>query len=90
METVNRKSGNNVVKRVSSVLERNWNRNYVELEAYIQEHHQLPDKKREDGKKLLNWWKYNKRLFKQGKLDATRAKKLKVLSLMRSVHIFEF
>ncbi len=95
METENHKPendnvGKNVAKRVSPVLERNWNRNYLELEAYIQEHHQLPDKKKEEGQKLLNWWKYNKRLFKHGKLDEQRAKKLRALSLMRIVHVFEF
>lgn len=46
-----------------------WNTRYAELKAYIEEFGQLPDKHRVDNRALLNWWKYNRRLLKNGKLD---------------------
>ena len=60
-----------------------WQENYEQLRAYILEHHQLPDKKKVENRGLLNWWKYNKKLIKLGKLDAERVALLEALSEMR-------
>ena len=63
--------------------EQKWQENYEQLRAYILEHHQLPDKKKVETRGLLNWWKYNKKLIKLGKLDAERVALLEALSEMR-------
>lgn len=64
-------------------LELKWQRNYEQLKQYITLHHHLPDKKKVENRRLLNWWKYNKKLVKQGKLDAERTALLQELSTMR-------
>lgn len=46
-----------------------WQDNYDALCAYVKVHRQFPDKKKEESRGLLNWWKYNKKRIKQGKLD---------------------
>lgn len=63
-----------------------WNTRYVELKAYIEEFGQLPDKRRVDNRALLNWWKYNRRLLKNGKLDEERTLLITNLGNMRKVH----
>lgn len=63
-----------------------WNTRYVELKAYIEEFGQLPDKRRVDNRALLNWWKYNRRLLKRGKLDEGRTLLITNLGNMRKVH----
>lgn len=63
-----------------------WNTRYVELKAYIEEFGQLPDKRRVDNRALLNWWKYNRRLLKNGKLDENRTLLITNLGNMRKVH----
>ena len=50
--------------------EQNWLNGYEALKHYIEEHKQLPDKKKVENRGLLNWWKYNKKRMKQGALDA--------------------
>ena len=62
--------------------EQNWDENYANLKQYIELHRHLPDKKKVENRGLLNWWKYNKRLIKQGKLDAERTALLHQLSAM--------
>ena len=59
-----------------------WNTRY----AYIEEFGQLPDKRRVDNRALLNWWKYNRRLLKNGKLDKGRMLLITNLGNMRKVH----
>ena len=66
-------------------LELKWLGNYNQLKQYIELHRHLPDKKKVDNRGLLNWWKYNKRLIKQGKLDAERTALLQELSAMREL-----
>lgn len=67
--------------------EQKWQDNYNKLKAYIEEHGQLPDKKKVPFRNLLNWWKYNKRLIKQGQMDPERYEKLMTLSRMRIYHL---
>lgn len=66
------------------ISEIKWLRNYELLKAFIKEHHHLPDKRRVVNRGLLNWWKYNQKLIKQGKLSDERIRLLKELSEMRS------
>ena len=60
-----------------------WLRNYELLKAFIKEHHHLPDKRRVENRGLLNWWKYNQKLIKQGKIKDERIRLLRELSEMR-------
>lgn len=61
----------------------NWLSNYNALKEYIAEHRHLPDKKKVENRGLLNWWKYNKKRIKNGKLDAEHIALLQELSDMR-------
>lgn len=65
--------------------EQKWQENYVQLKRYIEERRHLPDKKKVEYRGLLNWWKYNKKLIKQGKLDKDRMMLLQELSDMRAL-----
>lgn len=66
-----------------------WLAHYNELRIYLEEHHQLPDKKRTENRALLNWWKYNKKLFKAGRLTEERLKMLHQLNELRHKKILE-
>lgn len=49
-----------------------WNANYDALKAFVETYRHLPNKKKVENRGLLNWWKYNQRLIKQGKLAEER------------------
>ena len=68
---------------VLSKTEVNWRNNYALLKAYIEEHVHLPNKKRVENRGLLNWWKYNQKLIRAGKLSAEKVLLLKELGDMR-------
>lgn len=70
--------------------ESKWLAHYNELLSYVEEHHQLPDKKKPDNRNLLNWWKYNRKCIKAGKLNADRLEKLRKINEMRYECITEF
>lgn len=67
--------------------EANWQESYKELLAYVEEHGQLPNKKKANKRALLNWWKYNKKQMKAGKLDDEHMQLLIELSVKRRVHL---
>lgn len=60
-----------------------WNANYDALKAFVEIYRHLPNKKKVENRGLLNWWKYNQRLIKQGKLAVERVQLLSELSKMR-------
>lgn len=68
-------------------LELKWNKNYKELLDYVMLYGQLPDKKKVENRRLLNWWKYNRKLLKNGKLAEDRAQLLEQLGNMRNVYL---
>lgn len=70
--------------------ESKWLAHYNEFLSYVEEHHQLPDKKKPDNRNLLNWWKYNRKCIKAGKLNADRLEKLRKINEMRYERITEF
>lgn len=72
------------------ITEVHWHEKYNLLKEYIAEHHHLPDKKKNEKRSLLNWWKYNKRCAKNGKLTPERKKLLQELSDMREEHYLNF
>lgn len=65
--------------------ELNWVENYKELLDYVKCNGQLPNKKKVENRRLLNWWKYNRKLIKAGKLAEDRAQLLEQLGNMRNV-----
>lgn len=71
-------------------MNQKWLAHYNELLSYVEEHHQLPDKKKPDNRNLLNWWKYNRKCIKAGKLNADRLEKLRKINEMRYERITEF
>lgn len=73
----------NSYKLMTSRNEEKWNANYLALKEYILAHGHLPDKKKVENRGLLNWWKYNKKCGKLGKLSEERADMLQILSDMR-------
>ena len=70
--------------------ESKWLAHYNELLSYVEEHHQLPDKKKPDNRNLLNWWKYNRKCIKAGKLNADRLEKLRKINERRYERITDF
>ena len=70
---------------MSTVNETKWLAKYQQLKEYVEQHHQLPDKKKPDNRGLLNWWKYNRRLAKKDLLPLDRFIKLQKLNEMRIV-----
>lgn len=70
---------------MSTVNETKWLAKYLQLKEYVEQHHQLPDKKKVENRGLLNWWKYNKKLAKQGKLSEEKLRMLQDLSDSRII-----
>lgn len=69
--------------------EERWTANYNALKDYIGRHGQLPDKKKVDNRGLLNWWKYNMKCVRAGKMDKDKLLMLKRLNEMRNEHVIE-
>ncbi len=65
--------------------ERNWMANYNALKEYIYANRHLPDKRKVENRGLLNWWKYNKKRIKLGKIDEQKIRMLQELSDMRNM-----
>ncbi len=63
--------------------EEKWQENYEALKAFVKINRHLPNKKKVENRGLLNWWKYNQRLKKQGRLNDERIKLLNELSDLR-------
>lgn len=70
---------------MATVNETKWLAKYLLLKEYVEQHHQLPDKKKVENRGLLNWWKYNKKLAKQGKLSEEKLRMLQDLSDSRII-----
>lgn len=62
-----------------------WQENYCQLRYYIEIHRQLPDKKKVENRRLLNWWKYNKKQAKLCKLTPEKLEKMRELNDMRII-----
>lgn len=59
--------------------------NYNALKEYIYANRHLPDKRKVENRGLLNWWKYNKKRIKLGKIDEQKIRMLQELSDMRNM-----
>jgi hypothetical protein len=69
--------------------EEKWLSHYKALRCYLEANHQLPDKKKVENRGLLNWWKYNKRLLKTGRLTEERLELLRHLNALRYNKLLE-
>lgn len=65
--------------------ETKWLAKYQQLKDYVEQHHQLPDKKKVENRGLLNWWKYNKKLANLDKLSEEKLRMLQELSDSRII-----
>ena len=63
--------------------EAKWMDHYNALREYIIQNGHLPDKKKIENRGLLNWWKYNKKCIKSGRLSEEKIGLLQELSDMR-------
>ena len=70
---------------MATVNETKWLTKYQQLKGYVEQHHQLPDKKKVENRGLLNWWKYNKKLAKLDKLSEEKLRMLQDLSDSRII-----
>lgn len=70
---------------MATVNEIKWQAKYQQLKDYVEQHHQLPDKKKVENRGLLNWWKYNKKLAKLDKLSEEKLRMLQELSDSRII-----
>lgn len=64
--------------------EEKWLANYEALKAYIEEHHNLPDKHKIENRGLLSWWKYQMKKKKAGTLTEDQERMLRALADSRS------
>ena len=78
---------NNIAMRTKN--EEKWLSHYKALRCYLEANHQLPDKKKVENRGLLNWWKYNKRLLKTGRLTEERLELLRQLNALRYNKLLE-
>lgn len=68
---------------MATINDKKWANHYDAMHQYITENGHLPDKKKVENRALLNWWKYNKKRIKEGKLDSERLRLMQELSNMR-------
>lgn len=64
--------------------ESRWNQNYEALKQWTLEHGHFPNRAKIEGRALLNWYKYNAKLIKQGKLSPEREQMIHELEEIRS------
>ena len=64
--------------------EENWIAKYHALKQWTLEHGHFPNRAKIEGRGLLNWYKYNAKLIKQGKLSPEREQMIHELEEMRS------
>lgn len=64
--------------------EERWELFILELKAYIDEHHHLPDKHKIENRGLLSWWKYQMKKKKAGTLTEEQIEMLQRLADSRS------
>lgn len=61
-----------------------WLVNYEALKQWTLDHGHFPKRAKIEGRGLLNWYKYNAKLIKQGKLSPEREQMIHELEEMRS------
>lgn len=64
--------------------EENWFANYQALKQWTLEHGHFSNRAKVEGRGLLNWYKYNAKLIKQGKLPSDREQLIHELEDLRS------
>lgn len=56
-----------------------WLLRWHEYMSYLETNKRRPSKYHEADKRLVNWFKYNRKMFRNGKLDEFRKEKLGIL-----------
>lgn len=69
---------------MASKNEENWLTNYEALKQWTLSHGHFPNRAKVEGRGLLNWYKYNAKLIKQGKLPPDREQMIHELEDMRN------
>lgn len=69
---------------MASIRENNWTKNYKKLREFVLLTKQFPAKSDVENLDMLNWWKYQKKRAKLGKLTDEQRQLLLELHLMRA------
>ena len=69
---------------MASIRENNWTKNYKKLRDFVLLTKQFPAKSDVENLDKLNWWKYQKKRAKLGKLTDEQRQLLLELHLMRA------
>lgn len=56
-----------------------WLLNWQDYMSYLETNKRRPSKYHVEDKRLVNWLKYNRKMFRKNKLDEARMKKLSIL-----------
>jgi len=60
---------------VTSLRESKWNVKYQEVWDFIESHHRSPTRHHLEEHLMLNWMKYNRRVFRRNKMAPDKAEK---------------
>ncbi len=63
-----------------------WYTKYLELKEYVEDNKHLPNKKKIENRGLLNWWKYNQKIIKEGKLPKEKINLLSEIDKLRQIN----
>ena len=69
---------------MASIRENNWTKNYKKLRDFVLLNKQFPAKSDVENLDMLNWWKYQKKRAKLGKLSDEQRQLLLELHQMRA------
>ena len=69
---------------MASIRENNWTKNYKKLRDFVLLNKQFPAKSDVENLDMLNWWKYQKKRAKLGKLTDEQRQLLLELHQMRA------
>lgn len=64
-----------------------WDKKYQEVWDFIESHHRSPTRHHVDEHLMLNWMKYNRRIYRNGKMSPYKKEKFELLlELVRNNH----
>lgn len=67
------------MENVMSIRTNRWNAKYLEVWNFIERNHRSPSRHHVDEHLMLNWMKYNRRIFRQNKMTPEMAGKFVLL-----------
>ncbi len=63
-----------------------WYTKYMQLKNYVEKNKHLPNKNKVENRGLLNWWKYNQKTIKEGKLSKEKINLLTEIDKLRQAN----